>query len=146
LLYSPLSYSPPRTPGLGGHFNFEPPAILANAYLDTLFTTLSRTFPTPLNIFAGPHKPGANQPVEWQPAQGPHKVRIYKEEMPGLLEERSREKEAYRGAARYLDFYPMSDGAISYDGVHYPYQVNMEKAQIILVRPVFASFSFLSLH
>jgi hypothetical protein len=61
--------------------------------------------------------------------------------MPALLEERSAEREAYRGAARYLDFYPMSD----YDGVHYPYQVNMEKAQIILVRPLLSSISFLLL-
>jgi hypothetical protein len=65
--------------------------------------------------------------------------------MPALLEERSAEREAYRGAARYLDFYPMSDGAVSYDGVHYPYQVNMEKAQIILVRPLLSSISFLLL-
>ncbi len=36
---------------------------------------------------------------------------------------------AYRAA---LDFYNSTDGASSFDGTHYSYQVAMERAQIVL--------------
>ncbi|GAA5898487.1 hypothetical protein JCM6882_007794 [Rhodosporidiobolus microsporus] len=124
-------YSPVYITGVGGHMNYDT-STLVPTYLDSLFSTLSHHFPSPLNLFAGPHIPGTNQPKMFKERQGPHKVRAYREEVPLLLAERSKEKEMYRGAARYVDFYESTDGAVSFDGVHYSYQVNMEKTMVFL--------------
>lgn len=105
------------------------------SYLDTLFSTLSHNYPVPLNLWAGPHHPDDTklQPA-YQPVQGAAQVDAYRKVMPVLLDERSKEKDAAKGGVRYIDYFPMSDGASSYDGMHHSYQVNMEKVQILLVR------------
>ncbi|GAA5867937.1 hypothetical protein JCM8547_003419 [Rhodosporidiobolus lusitaniae] len=125
-------YSPVYITGLGGHFDYTPSTLLSSSYLDTLFSTLSRHFPTPLNLFMGPHAPGENQQPQYNARQGPQRVKAFAEQVPGLLRERSTEKEMGRGGARYVDFFASTEGAKSYDGVHYSYQVNMEKAQVFL--------------
>ncbi|GAA6015776.1 hypothetical protein JCM10207_008791 [Rhodosporidiobolus poonsookiae] len=124
-------YSPIYITGVGGHMDYST-ATLVPEYFDGLFSTLSRHYPTPLNLFAGPHKPGKNQHKMFLQRQGPKKVQTYAEEVPLLLESRSKEKELARGGARYIDYYAMSDGATSFDGVHYSYQINQEKVQILL--------------
>ncbi|GAA5825057.1 hypothetical protein JCM11251_006079 [Rhodosporidiobolus azoricus] len=124
-------FSPIYLTGVGGHMNYDT-STLVPTYLDTLFSTLSHHFPSPLNLFAGPHTPGANQPKMFRERQGPHKVRAYREQVQLLLAERSKERELARGGARYVDFYESTDGATSFDGVHYSYQVNMEKVMVFL--------------
>ncbi|GAA6028646.1 hypothetical protein JCM8097_007327 [Rhodosporidiobolus ruineniae] len=127
-------YSPVYITGLGGHMNYNTSTLAGptSDYFDTLFSTLSHHFPTPLNLFEGIHAVPDNIPKMFRERQGRPKVNAYREQVPLLLAERSEEREAYRGAARYVDFFEMSAGAKSFDGVHYSYQVNMEKAQIFL--------------
>ncbi|GAA5972117.1 hypothetical protein JCM11641_002504 [Rhodosporidiobolus odoratus] len=124
-------YSPIYLTALGSHLDYNTSALVPD-YFDSIFSTLSHVYPTPLNLFLGPHKPGSNQPKMFWHRQGPKKVKAFKNEVPMLLGERSWEREMYRGGARYIDYYEMSDGAVSYDGVHYSYQVNQEKVQIFL--------------
>jgi hypothetical protein len=85
--------------------------------------------------------PGPQMKPEHKLIQGIERVEAYKKHMPALLDSFMEEKEAYKGGLKYVDFFDMSVGATTYDGMHYSYQVNMEKVQIFLVR----LFSFLSL-
>ncbi|BGP17653.1 hypothetical protein JCM10213_001306 [Rhodosporidiobolus nylandii] len=124
-------YSPLYLTGLGSHFDFDT-SPLVPTYFDELFSSLSHSFPAAFNLFLGPHKPGANQPKIFVNRQGPDKVRAFKDLVPLLLREREEEREWYRGGVRYVDMYEMSDGATSFDGVHYSRQINLEKVQIVL--------------
>ncbi|GAA6015772.1 hypothetical protein JCM10207_008790 [Rhodosporidiobolus poonsookiae] len=115
--------------GLGIHGDYAP---LQPEYLDGLFDVLSHKFPVPLNIYASPHSPPANQPEKYFEKQGPHKVKAFREDLLVDLNNRSVDSDFHRGGTRLVDYAAMTDGAVSYDGLHYSYQVNMEKAQILL--------------
>lgn len=51
--------------------------------------------------------------------------------MTGILANVSESTLAHKGSCRYLDTWRMTEGAVSYDGSHFSYQVNMEKAHIV---------------
>ncbi|GAA6015763.1 hypothetical protein JCM10207_008788 [Rhodosporidiobolus poonsookiae] len=122
-------HSPIYVTGLGIHEDFVP---LPASYLDSIFSTLSSRFPTPLNLFAGPHAPPHNQKTAYRERQGPARVKAFYERLTADAKQRSVEGEFFRGGARVVDYYAATDGAVSYDGGHFSYQVNMEKAQILL--------------
>lgn len=54
--------------------------------------------------------------------QGPGPTKKYNAAIRDALEELS-PGEAYEGAWRQLEWYNVTDGAVSYDGTHYSYQV-----------------------
>ncbi|GAA5907888.1 hypothetical protein JCM8208_001977 [Rhodotorula glutinis] len=124
-------YSPVFISAFGAHFNYEF-SRLEQAWWPASVDRLSRQYPVPLNLFAGPHKPGDNFPAQYLERQGPHKVRAFKQQVEMAMRAHSPVAEAALGGWRYLDFYGMSEGARSFDGVHYSLQVNLEKAHLLL--------------
>ncbi|GAA5941972.1 hypothetical protein JCM3775_004303 [Rhodotorula graminis] len=124
-------YSPIFVTAFGAHFNYEF-SQLESEWWPTSVDRLSRQYPVPLNLFAGPHKPGENFPQQYMERQGPHKVRAFKQQVEMAMRAHSPVAEAALGGWRYLDFYGMSEGALSYDSMHYSLQVNLEKAHLLL--------------
>ncbi|GAA5917148.1 hypothetical protein JCM6882_003270 [Rhodosporidiobolus microsporus] len=123
--------SPVFIPSIGVHFNYEF-ALLFPEWIPRTLEFMSRQFPTPLHIYAGPHKPATNQKPDFIETQGPDRVRAFKEEVERELRSQSVEQKGERGGVRYFDTYGMTDGATSFDGAHMGYIPNMEKAHIIL--------------
>ncbi|BGP41395.1 hypothetical protein JCM10449v2_005373 [Rhodotorula kratochvilovae] len=124
-------YSPIFITAIGAHFNYEF-SRLESEWWPAAADRLSRQYPVPLNLFAGPHKPGDNFRKEFIEKQGPHKVRAFKEQVEIAMRAHSPVREAELGGWRYIDYYAMSAGAKSYDGTHYSMQVNLEKAHLLL--------------
>ncbi|GAA6057221.1 hypothetical protein JCM3770_003268 [Rhodotorula araucariae] len=124
-------YSPIFVTAIGPHFDYEF-SHLEHKWWPTAADRLSRQYPVPLNLFAGPHKPGDNFRAEFFEQQGPHKVRAFKEQVEIAMRAHSPTSEAELGGWRYIDYYAMSEGAVSYDGAHYSMQVNLEKAHLLL--------------
>ncbi|GAA5881802.1 hypothetical protein JCM3774_001285 [Rhodotorula dairenensis] len=124
--------SPVFIAGLGLHFGFNTSVEPWHEWLNADTEFMNRQNPRPAKIFLGPHKPGQNQQEQWIPVQGPQRLAPYKEEVIGILAGVSESTLPHEGSWRYLDTWRMSEGAVSYDGSHFSYQVNMEKANIIL--------------
>ncbi|GJN93791.1 hypothetical protein Rhopal_006849-T1 [Rhodotorula paludigena] len=91
----------------------------------------STTFPQPLPFWSSYPAVGPNKPQRFMKKQGPGPTKKYNAAIRNALEELS-PGEAYEGAWRQLEWYNVTDGAVSYDGTHYSYQVAMERAQIFL--------------
>ncbi|GAA5993638.1 hypothetical protein JCM10908_000655 [Rhodotorula pacifica] len=126
------SLSPVFIAGLGLHFGFDLSVQPWHDWLETDTAYMNRQSPRPVKIFLGPHRPGVNQQPQFIPAQGPQRLAPYKEEVVKILANVSESTLPQEGSWRYLDTWRMTEGAASYDGSHYSYQVNMEKAQIML--------------
>ncbi|BGP56493.1 hypothetical protein JCM8202v2_004114 [Rhodotorula sphaerocarpa] len=125
-------YSPVLITGLGLHFGFNLSVHQFHDWIEADRDFTSRQYPAPVKLFLGPHKPGRNQQPVYIPKQGPLKLAAYKEAAEKVLASYSSSPLATEGSWRYLDTWGMTDGAVSYDGSHYSYQVNMEKAQTVL--------------
>ncbi|GAA5982904.1 hypothetical protein JCM11641_002622 [Rhodosporidiobolus odoratus] len=123
--------SPVFITAIGSHFDYKASDLFPD-YIPSIISYLDRQYPVPLNLYAGPHKPGVNQPLQYRERQGPHKVLAFKEQVERELLQKSIEKKGERGGARYIDFYAMSDGATLFDGTHLGFIPNLEKAHLLL--------------
>lgn len=127
---SPSTHSNPSSAGQGLHFAYNLTDV-RSMWFPTLFHIHAHSFPRPVSFVTGSHHPGANQPEKYVDTQGPAVVEQYNHDLKELLEELS-PGEAGTGGTSFVPFWGMSNGAYSFDGVHYSYQVNMEKVQLLL--------------
>ncbi|KAL8279987.1 hypothetical protein RQP46_007568 [Phenoliferia psychrophenolica] len=108
--------------------NFYRPIIGA---LKPLHVYSQSVFPRPLSLWMGVHAPGSNKPAQYLPQQGVEAVKNYNAEMAARVEAMQPGR-IVDGAMGVVDVYGMTDGARSFDGTHFMYQVNMEKAMLLL--------------
>ncbi|GAA5867346.1 hypothetical protein JCM8547_003315 [Rhodosporidiobolus lusitaniae] len=93
----------------------------------------SQIFPRPVGVWMGIHAPAPGKPERWREEQGERETKRYNKEVGGLLDALSPgEFVEEDGRMKWVDWYGVTDGAESYDGSHYSYQVNMEKVLILL--------------
>ncbi|BGO95641.1 hypothetical protein NBRC10512_004316 [Rhodotorula toruloides] len=98
-----------------------------------LLNFASTAFPAPLPLWLGIHAPGPNKPVQFAGEQGPAAVQRYNAAMRRRLDGVQPGDQALaEGRMGFLDYFGMTDGAKSFDGTHYMYQVNLEKAHLLL--------------
>ncbi|KAM0790413.1 hypothetical protein ACM66B_003294 [Microbotryomycetes sp. NB124-2] len=109
------------------------PSIAAFGSLKPLLAYARTAFPRPLSLWLGIHAPGANKPPQFLDKQGHDPVLRYNFAVEQTLDDIQPLKEPlHDGRTGVLDFFGMTDGAESFDGTHYMYQVNMEKAHLLL--------------
>ncbi|BGP17301.1 hypothetical protein JCM10213_009095 [Rhodosporidiobolus nylandii] len=90
-------------------------------------------FPRPVGLWFGIHAPAPGKPERWVEEQGEKNVKRYNREVGSLLDALAPGEFVEESAAmKMVDWYNSTDGAESYDGSHYSYQVNMEKVLILL--------------
>ncbi|KAM0753746.1 hypothetical protein T439DRAFT_353522 [Meredithblackwellia eburnea MCA 4105] len=102
-----------------------------HGYIEPVLGFGKRNFPGTVNLWAGLHAPGVNIPKMFAETQGREIVKAYNEKIEALL---ALQTTGFleEGAMKVLPFYNVTEDAFSYDGVHYAFQVNMEKAQLLL--------------
>ncbi|GAA5891594.1 hypothetical protein JCM8208_007333 [Rhodotorula glutinis] len=123
-------YSPVFVLGVGIHSAWNVQETL-DLHLSPFLEHASSSSPRPLAFFSGYPAVPANKPPTYLPRQGADNTQRYNADVRELLGKVS-PGEASDGARTMLDWYGMTDGARSFDGTHYAYQVAMERAQIFL--------------
>ncbi|KAM0752701.1 hypothetical protein T439DRAFT_286525 [Meredithblackwellia eburnea MCA 4105] len=109
------------------------PSISLLGVIKPLLQYASRTFPRPITLWGGVHAPGNNKPEQYVASQGRTPVERYNEKMEKLISELGpRGGGIMEGAMGFISWFGLTDGAKSYDGTHYAYQINMEKAHLLL--------------
>lgn len=117
---------------VGLHFACAlPPAI---AYLHAAVGYFAQQhIPRAINLWMGLHAPGENKNVKYRATQGRDSVKRLNE---GMSEEvdalAAGEEEMVRGALRSFDWYNATEGAESFDGTHYSYQVSSFFISVVL--------------
>ncbi|GAA5999599.1 uncharacterized protein JCM10292_004261 [Rhodotorula paludigena] len=124
-------YSPVLVSGFGAHGMYDAERLETD-WWPALDDHLSRQYPTPLYLFQGPHAVAPNLREQFRELQGEKACRAYKEKVEAQALAHSPVGEPSLGGYRYVDMYGMSEGAQSYDGMHYSLQVNLEKAHLFL--------------
>ncbi|KDE03267.1 hypothetical protein MVLG_06260 [Microbotryum lychnidis-dioicae p1A1 Lamole] len=84
----------------------------------------------PILLWQGNHCPGANIAKEYSKIQGPEVVKKYNAKVKAHIAEQG--TDYLEGGMNFIPWFNATQGAQSYDGQHYSYQVNMEKAQTFL--------------
>lgn len=89
------------------------------------------TVPKPLNLWLGLHAPGLNKAAKYIPTQGREAVSLLN---AGVLQELEKMSpgELTDGASKSMEWYSATDGAESFDGTHYSYQVLNSGPNLIL--------------
>ncbi|BGO95332.1 hypothetical protein NBRC10512_004349 [Rhodotorula toruloides] len=123
-------YSPIFVEATGIHYQWDFNATLA-VHISPFIRNTSALIPRPIPFFSGYPAVPPNKPVQWLGIQGPEVTQKYNREMLAALEEVSPEG-SIDGGWTMLQWYNVTDGAVSYDGTHYDYQVALERAQIFL--------------
>ena len=130
-------FSPIMVPGTGVHdsYNFTRVAAYHIAPFNSYALTLPEERPQPLKLFSMALAPGALKPTWALPFQGPESVLSFNAAMKEELAKANAvlgETDPSRGAWGAFDWYNITDGADSYDGTHYSFQIAMERAQTLL--------------
>lgn len=116
--------SPVLISGQGLHFNLEP-HIAILGFVKPMLELFRNAYPRPIGLWAGIHAPGSNKPERYMEGQGPMAVKNFnaklQESITGMSPQNIIEP---GGGIKLLDWYNMTDGATSYDGTHYSYQVS----------------------
>ncbi|BGO95669.1 hypothetical protein NBRC10512_007365 [Rhodotorula toruloides] len=124
--------SPAIIQSFGLHCHFLP-FIPRFGIFKPLFAHAATAFPRPLLLWIGINAPGLNKPPQYLKEQGGDQVlrynQIIAEELDGM---QTSSETAAEGKMAVLETYGMTDGAKSFDGTHYMWNVNMEKAQLLL--------------
>ncbi|GAA5875154.1 hypothetical protein JCM1840_007267 [Sporobolomyces johnsonii] len=116
--------------GLHHHLNSRTGIL---GYIRPFLARALGTFPRPVGLWFATHAPAPGKPERWAEEQGADHVKRYNRDLENLLDVLAPgEIVDERGAMKVVDWYNVTDGAESYDGTHYSYQVNMEKALILL--------------
>ncbi|KAM0754231.1 hypothetical protein T439DRAFT_174059 [Meredithblackwellia eburnea MCA 4105] len=123
------SRSPILYQGAGVHFWCD--AKQTHDYLDPVIELQQHSFPRGVSIWAGVHATGPNMPEQWREMQGFKAIEKYDLAVEEILRN-SKIGEPWEGATFTIPSYNATFGASSFDGQHYGYQVNMEKAQVLL--------------
>ncbi|GAA5933777.1 hypothetical protein JCM3775_000281 [Rhodotorula graminis] len=125
-------YSPIFVLGVGIHSAWNVRETLDLHLAPFLAQTSSATAtPRPLTFFSGYPAVPANKPPTYLPRQGAASTRQYNADVRELLDNVS-PGEPSEGAWTMLEWYNVTDGAHSFDGTHYGFQVAMERAQVFL--------------
>lgn len=114
-------YSPIFVEATGIHYQWDFNATLA-VHISPFIRNTSALIPRPIPFFSGYPAVPPNKPVQWLGIQGPEVTQKYNREMLAALEEVSPEG-SIDGGWTMLQWYNVTDGAVSYDGTHYDYQV-----------------------
>ncbi|EGU11442.1 Glycoprotein gp2 [Rhodotorula toruloides ATCC 204091] len=123
-------HSPIFVEATGIHYHWDANATLA-VHISPFIRNTSSLIPRPIPFFSGYPAVPPNKPVQWIGIQGPDVTQRYNREMLAALDEVSPEG-SIDGGWTMLQWYNVTDGAVSYDGTHYDYQVALERAQIFL--------------
>ncbi|BGP27467.1 hypothetical protein JCM10295v2_006435 [Rhodotorula toruloides] len=123
-------YSPVFVEATGIHYQWDANATLA-VHISPFIRNTSSLIPRPIPFFSGYPAVPLNKPVQWVDIQGPEITQRYNREMLVALEEISPEG-SIDGGWTMLQWYNVTDGAVSYDGTHYDYQIALERAQMFL--------------
>ncbi|BGP51411.1 hypothetical protein JCM10450v2_007353 [Rhodotorula kratochvilovae] len=123
-------YSPIFVHATGIHYWWRTPQTL-DVHLLPFLANASAAEPRPLAFFSGYPAVPSNKPARYAKKQSKANTQRYNDEIRAVLPEIS-PGEIYEGAWRMLEWYNVTDGALSFDGTHYAYQVAMERAQIFL--------------
>ncbi|GAA5839055.1 hypothetical protein JCM9279_002578 [Rhodotorula babjevae] len=123
-------FSPVLVLGVGIHSAWNVSETL-DLHVSPFLAAISSSLPRPLAFFSGYPAVPANKPPTYLPRQGAENTQRYNADVRELLGKVS-PGEVHDGAWTMLDWYGMTDGALSFDGTHYAYQVAMERAQIFL--------------
>ncbi|KAK4698382.1 serine/threonine-protein kinase/endoribonuclease IRE1, partial [Phenoliferia sp. Uapishka_3] len=115
----------------GLHCSLSPSVSLYGAVMP-LLAFAQTAYPRPLSLWMTLHAPGGNKPEQWLPSQGSGKVKGYNTQMETAIKALRPGETMIEGAVGYLDWYGLTDGASSFDGTHYMWQINMEKAMLVL--------------
>lgn len=97
-------------------------SISINGLIKPINAFMQSSFPRPINLWGSVHAPGSNKPPAWLVSQGAGSVQDYNAQMKAGIDE-VRTGRIVDGVTGWLDFYGMTDGAKSFDGTHYMYQV-----------------------
>ncbi|BGP03498.1 hypothetical protein NBRC10513v2_007229 [Rhodotorula toruloides] len=124
--------SPAIIQSFGLHCHFLP-FIPRFGIFKPLFAHAATAFPRPLLLWIGINAPGLNKPPQYLKEQGGDQVLRYNKIIAEELVDMQQPSEtAAEGKMAVLETYGMTDGAKSFDGTHYMWNVNMEKAQLLL--------------
>ncbi|KAI5478752.1 hypothetical protein MNV49_004677 [Pseudohyphozyma bogoriensis] len=114
----------------GLHHNLSP--LFALLGLLKPYLALSQPlFPRPISIWSLLHSPGNRKPEQYAKSQGADASIGYNRIISRMIKIFS-PGEAVEGAMQSVDWFNVTEGADSYDGTHYAYQVSMEKVQVLL--------------
>ncbi|KAM0755398.1 hypothetical protein T439DRAFT_320089 [Meredithblackwellia eburnea MCA 4105] len=122
--------SPVLVNSFGLHCHLLPNISISGA-IKPLFIHSHTAYPRPLSLWGEVHAPASNKPQKFAKKQGPEAVTKYN----NIMTERIRALHpgsVLEGAVGILSWYGLTDGAKSFDGTHYAFQINMEKAQLLL--------------
>lgn len=114
--------SPVFIQSVGLHMNCSVPAALSFvkgtiSYLSTVHV------PRAISLWMGLHAPGLNKAVKYIPTQGREAVKKLNEGVQKELEAIG-QGEIIDGATKSMEWFNATDGAESFDGTHYSYQVS----------------------
>ncbi|KAK4705815.1 hypothetical protein P7C70_g387, partial [Phenoliferia sp. Uapishka_3] len=115
----------------GLHCHFSPWIPLLGA-IKPLFAFAQTSYPRPISLWMSIHAPGSNKPVEYLATQGANNVQEYNKYMDSAIDTMQGGATLRQGGVGFLDWYGMTSGATSFDGTHYMWQINMEKAQLLM--------------
>ncbi|GAA5824400.1 hypothetical protein JCM11251_000406 [Rhodosporidiobolus azoricus] len=116
--------------GLHHHLNTRTGIL---GFIRPFLSRSATLFPRPIGLWMGIHAPAPGKPERWAEEQGEKNVKRYNGEVKQFLDAVSPgEFVEEDGPMKVADWYNVTDGAESYDGSHYSYQVNMEKAVLLL--------------
>ncbi|GAA5981480.1 hypothetical protein JCM11641_004777 [Rhodosporidiobolus odoratus] len=118
--------------GFGLHHHLNSLTAI-QGFIKPFLSRSAQIFPKPVGIWMGIHAPAEGKPERWRVEQGEENVKRYNREVGEALEAQSPGEFGEEGVGmKQVEWYNVTEGAESYDGSHYSYQVNMEKALILL--------------
>lgn len=124
--------SPIYIHGTGIHYYWDT-RISWRYHIQPFLRTAAASSPRPFALWVLNPAPGHNKPARYEHGQGVVATQRYNREMKALIDRvNGPQKDVAQGAWAAVDFYNSTDGASSFDGTHYSYQVAMERAQIFL--------------
>lgn len=120
-------YSPVFVEATGIHYHWNVNSTIA-VHISPFIRNTSSLIPRPIPFFSGDPAVPPNKPVEWMGIQGPEVTKQYNQELLSALEVVSPEA-SIDGGWTMLQWYNVTDGAVSFDGTHYDYQVRRLTAE-----------------
>lgn len=117
------SLSPIFFTGTGLHYNCDPDwAFQGN--IRNVYGAYRNHWPRPMAIWSGIHAPGINKPEMYLEKQGPEPVARYNRRIGEYIDALSPQGFAEPGGFfKQINWFNVTDGAASYDGTHYSFQV-----------------------
>lgn len=113
----------------GIHCNFDVEFPIFGVFKPFL-TWAANAYPQPLLLWLGIHAPAINKPERFRTTQFPPQVRNYNSRIRKALSDlQPANPPPAAGAFSIMEFYGMTDGAASFDGSHFMWQINVSDIQ-----------------